>query len=68
MLAMLAPLVAPLAGSTCSISNARTYLCTASVAPKAPKAPTVNKYNKLSISPSLGPPKSSQRIKPIKVT
>ena len=60
--ATLTPSVAPLAGSTCSISNARACLYTASIAfkaPEAPKAPTVNKYRKLSTPPPLGPPKSS---------
>ena len=71
MLVMLAPLAAPLASSTCFISNARACLCTASVASKAfkaPEAPTANKCRKLSASPPLGPPKSGQRAKPIKVT
>jgi len=56
---MLTLLVAPLASSTRSISNARSRLYTASVTFKAPKAPTTNKYRKLSTSSSLGLPKSS---------
>ena len=47
-------LVAPLAGSTRSISNARARLRSASV---APKASTVNKRRKPSAPPPLGPPK-----------
>jgi hypothetical protein len=47
-------LLAPLAGSTRSISNTLAYLRTASV---APKASAVNKRRKLSTPPPLGPPK-----------
>jgi len=47
-------LAAPPACSTRSISNARAYLYTTSVASKASKAPAVNKRRKPSTS--LGPP------------
>ena len=56
---------APLAGSTRSISNTLTYLCTASVAPEASAA---NKYRKPSVPPPPGPPKPGQHAKPMKVT
>ena len=55
-LVTLTPLAASLAGSTCSISNTRAYLYTASI---TPKASTINKYRKLSTPPPLGPPKPS---------
>ena len=57
-------LTAPLAGNTYSISNTCTYLCTASVTPKASAA---NKHRK-PFAPPLGPPKPSQHTKLTKVT
>jgi len=54
MLAILTLLVAPSANSTRSISNARVYLRTASV---ALKASAINKRRKPSAPPPLGPPK-----------
>ena len=62
--ATLTPLVAPLAGSTCSISNTLTYLYTTSVALKAFAA---NKRKKLFTPPPLGLFKPGQRAKPTKV-
>ena len=56
---------APPAGSTCSISNTRACLCTASVTPEASAA---NKCRKPSAPPPLGPPKPGQYAKLIKVT
>jgi len=59
-------LLAPdLAGSTRSISNALTYLCTANI---APKASATNKHKKPSTPFPLGPLKLSQYAKLIKVT
>jgi len=60
----LTPSAAPLAGSTCSISNTLTYLYTASV---APKASAINKHKKPSAPPLLELLKLSQRAKLIKV-
>jgi len=50
MLVTLTLSAAPLASSTCSISNTRAYLYTTSV---TPKASAINKYRKPS-TPSLG--------------
>jgi hypothetical protein len=58
-LATLTLLAAPLASSTRFISNARAYLYTTGIIPKASKAPTVNKRRKPSVPPPLGLPKSS---------
>ena len=64
-LVILTLLAAPPANNTRSISNTRIRLYTASV---APKASTANKRRKPFAPPPLGPPKPSQRAKPIKVT
>ena len=55
-LATLVLLAAPPASSTRSISNARAYLHSTSI---APKASTINKHRKPSAPPPLGPPKPS---------
>ena len=66
MLAILTLLAAPLAGSTRSISNTLTHLCTASV---TPKASAINKRRKpFTPPPPPGPLKPSQRAKLTKVT
>ena len=62
---MLTLLAAPLADSTCSISNTLAYLRTTSI---APKASAINKRRKLSTPPPLGLSKPSQHAKLIKVT
>ena len=63
--AILMPSAAPLAGSTCSISNTYAHPHTASV---TPEASAVNKPKKPFIPPPPGPFKTSQRVKPTKVT
>ena len=55
-LVILILLAAPSAGSTRSISNTLAYLRTASI---TLKDSAINKYRKLSTSPSLGLPKPS---------
>ena len=65
MLAILMLLAALYTGSTCFVSNARAYLCTASIASEASAA---NKHRKPSTPPPPGPPKPGQHAKPMKVT